>query len=171
MTGFRGCFGGVSKLSGVNPDLTCLGKVVGGGMPLAVYGGRADVMSSIAPEGPVYQAGTLSGNPVLVAAGTATLRRKIKADVGFIAPPRRSEKLDKGLIAAAAETGIKVTGNRFGSMLTMFLPPDGYDYESAKKSTTQLFAPLVRRCRRRLYRTLVRGPLSRCHLTDINAAL
>lgn len=141
MTGFRGCFGGVSKLSGVNPDLTCLGKVVGGGMPLAVYGGRADVMSSIAPEGPVYQAGTLSGNPVAVAAGTATLR-KIKADNGFYQRLlARSEKLDKGLIAAAAETGIKVTGNRFGSMLTMFFAAEPVtDYESAKKSDTQLFA-------------------------------
>lgn len=141
MTGFRGCFGGVSKLSGVNPDLTCLGKVVGGGMPLAVYGGRADVMSSIAPEGPVYQAGTLSGNPVAVAAGTATLR-KIKADNGFYQRLlARSEKLDKGLIAAAAETGIKVTGNRFGSMLTMFFAVEPVtDYDSAKKSDTQLFA-------------------------------
>ncbi len=141
MTGFRGCFGGVSNLSGVKPDLTCLGKVVGGGMPLAVYGGRADIMSSIAPEGPVYQAGTLSGNPVAVAAGTATLR-KIKADNGFYQRLlARSEKLDKGLIAAAAETGIKVTGNRFGSMLTMFFAVEPVtDYDSAKKSDTQLFA-------------------------------
>jgi len=141
MTGFRGCFGGVSKLSGVKPDLTCLGKVVGGGMPLAVYGGRADVMSSIAPDGPVYQAGTLSGNPVAVAAGTATLR-KIKADDGFYQRLlARSEKLDKGLAAAAAEAGIKVTGNRFGSMLTMFFAAESVtDYDSAKKSDTQLFA-------------------------------
>jgi len=141
MTGFRGCFGGVSKLSGVKPDLTCLGKVVGGGMPLAVYGGRADIMSSIAPEGPVYQAGTLSGNPVAVAAGTATLR-KIKADNGFYQRLlARSEKLDKGLAAAAAEAGIKVVGNRFGSMLTMFFTAESVtDYDSAKKSDTQLFA-------------------------------
>ena len=145
MTGFRGCFGGVSKLSGVKPDLTCLGKVVGGGMPLAVYGGRADIMSSIAPEGPVYQAGTLSGNPVAVAAGTATLR-KIKADNGFYQRLlARSEKLDKGLAAAAAEAGIKVVGNRFGSMLTMFFTAESVtDYDSAKKSDTQLFAQWFR---------------------------
>ncbi len=141
MTGFRGCFGGVSNMSGVKPDLTCLGKVVGGGMPLAVYGGRADIMSSIAPEGPVYQAGTLSGNPVAVAAGTATLR-KIKADNSFYKRLlARSEKLDKGLTAAAAEAGIKVVGNRFGSMLTTFFTAEAVtDYASAKKSDTQLFA-------------------------------
>ncbi len=141
MTGFRGCFGGVSKLSGVKPDLTCLGKVVGGGMPLAVYGGRADIMSSIAPEGPVYQAGTLSGNPVAVAAGTATLR-KIKADNDFYQRLlARSERLDKGLAAAAAKAGIKVTGNRFGSMLTMFFAAEPVvDYDSARKSDTRLFA-------------------------------
>jgi len=141
MTGFRGCFGGVSNLSGVKPDLTCLGKVVGGGMPLAVYGGRADIMGSIAPEGPVYQAGTLSGNPVAVAAGTATLR-KIKADNGFYQRLiARSERLDRGLAAAAAKAGIKATGNRFGSMLTMFFAAEPVtDYDSAKKSDTQLFA-------------------------------
>lgn len=141
MTGFRGCFGGVSKLSGVKPDLTCLGKVVGGGMPLAVYGGRADIMSSIAPEGPVYQAGTLSGNPVAVAAGTATLK-KIKADNAFYQRLlARSERLDKGLAAAAAKAGIKVTGNRFGSMLTMFFAAEPViDYDSARKSDTRLFA-------------------------------
>lgn len=78
MTGFRACFGGVSNVSGVEPDLTCLGKIVGGGMPLAVYGGRAEIMKFIAPEGPVYQAGTLSGNPVAVAAGKATLQKLFK---------------------------------------------------------------------------------------------
>ncbi len=141
MTGFRGCFGGVSRLTGITPDLTCLGKVVGGGMPLAVYGGCAEIMASIAPEGPVYQAGTLSGNPVAVAAGIATLE-KIRSDGDFY--PQllaRAEKLEKGLLQAAAASGIPVVGNRFGSMLTMFFSSHPVlDYESAKKSDTTRFA-------------------------------
>ena len=141
MTGFRGCFGGVSGIAGITPDLTCLGKVVGGGLPLAVYGGRSDVMACIAPEGPVYQAGTLSGNPIAVAAGTATLE-KIKADAGFYDRLlSRSEKLEKGLASAAAAAGLKVVSNRFGSMMTMFFTKAPVtDYESAKKSDTALFA-------------------------------
>lgn len=141
MTGFRGCFGGVSGLTGIKPDLTCLGKIVGGGMPLAVYGGKAEIMGSIAPDGPVYQAGTLSGNPIAVAAGTATLR-KIRADSCFyLKLLARAEKLEKGLAAAADENGFRVVSNRFGSMLTMFFAcAPVTDYESAKKSDTALFA-------------------------------
>lgn len=141
MTGFRGCFGGVSTISKVTPDLTCLGKIVGGGMPLAVYGGRHEIMQHIAPDGPVYQAGTLSGNPVAVAAGTATLR-KIKSQPDFYEHLlARSAKLEQGLTALAQQAGVAVVANRFGSMMTMFFTDQQVnDYESAKSSATDLFA-------------------------------
>lgn len=141
MTGFRGCFGGVSKLYGVKPDLTTLGKVVGGGMPLAVYGGRADIMSMIAPDGPVYQAGTLSGNPIAVAAGIATLK-KLKSDhTIYMSLFANSERLEKGLVEAAREANVKIFCNRYGAMMTMFFNDSPvYDYETAKKSDTSKFA-------------------------------
>lgn len=140
MTGFRACFGGVSNVSGVEPDLTCLGKIVGGGMPLAVYGGRAEIMKFIAPEGPVYQAGTLSGNPVAVAAGKATLQKLFKTPDFYEKLLERSARLENGLAAAAAAHGFKVVSNRFGSMMTMFFTDKPVtDYETAKTSDTGLF--------------------------------
>ena len=141
MTGFRACFGGVSQVSGVAPDITCLGKVVGGGMPLAAYGGRADVMAHIAPDGPVYQAGTLSGNPLAVACGIATLS-KIRQDEDFYKKLlNQAEKLELGLGRLASEAGIKTVSNRFGSMMTMFFCDQPVkNYEDAKKSDTGLFA-------------------------------
>lgn len=141
MTGFRGCFGGVSKIANVKPDLTTLGKVVGGGMPLAVYGGRADIMSMIAPDGPVYQAGTLSGNPIAVAAGIATLK-KLKSDHTFYVKLFSiSEKLEAGLIAAAKEAKVNIICNRYGAMMTLFFNKEPVtDYDTAKKSDTEKFA-------------------------------
>lgn len=141
MTGFRACFGGVSKIENVEPDITCLGKVVGGGMPLAVYGGKAEVMACVSPDGPVYQAGTLSGNPIAVAAGMATLR-KIKSIPTFYCDLEiKSKAVEAAFKKAADDNGVRVALNRFGSMMTVFFTENEVtDYESAKKSNLKFFA-------------------------------
>ncbi len=139
MTGFRVAFGGAQSLYGIEPDLTCLGKVIGGGLPCAAYGGRADLMGYIAPEGPVYQAGTLSGNPLAVAAGMKMLE--------ILQRPGTYEKLEQtsariadGIASSAREAGIALRGNRVGSMFTgFFTDSDVVDYASAKKSDTARF--------------------------------
>ncbi|MBK9000368.1 MAG: glutamate-1-semialdehyde 2,1-aminomutase [Myxococcales bacterium] len=121
MTGCRLARGGAQERFGIVPDLTCLGKVVGGGMPLAVYGGRRDVMQKIAPLGPVYQAGTLSGNPVAVSAGLATL-----AELGPAAYDKLETlgaRLEAGLGNAVKQAGVTATVQRVGSMLTLFFHP------------------------------------------------
>jgi glutamate-1-semialdehyde 2,1-aminomutase len=118
MTGFRVHPGGAQALFGVRPDLTCLGKVLGGGLPVGAYGGRSDVMAVVAPEGPVYQAGTNSGNPLSVAAGLATLRL-LGPDV-YARLEALSSRLALGLEVAARETGVPVTVQRVGSMVTPF---------------------------------------------------
>lgn len=121
MTGSRLARGGAQERFGILPDLTCLGKVVGGGLPLAVYGGRRDVMEQIAPLGPVYQAGTLSGNPVAVAAGTSTLEQ---LDSGSYATLERlGARLEAGLERAIAHAGVEAIVQRVGSMLTLFFHP------------------------------------------------
>jgi glutamate-1-semialdehyde 2,1-aminomutase len=115
MTGFRVAKGGAQSLFGIEPDLTTLGKIVGGGMPAAAFGGRADIMSSIAPDGPVYQAGTLSGNPVAMAAGLATL--ELIDQPGFYeALGERTQELVDGLAAAAADAGIPLATENAGGM-------------------------------------------------------
>ncbi|MEM6393767.1 MAG: glutamate-1-semialdehyde 2,1-aminomutase [Planctomycetota bacterium] len=121
MTGFRVAFGGAQELYGVTPDLVCLGKVVGGGLPCAAYGGRADLMRQVSPDGPVYQAGTLSGNPLAMAAGQTTLDELADADQAHYADLEvQSEKLAEGLAQAAADAGCPVTVTRVGSMLGLF---------------------------------------------------
>jgi glutamate-1-semialdehyde 2,1-aminomutase len=133
MTGFRVAYGGAQQLYGISPDLTTLGKVIGGGLPVGAYGGRADIMRQVAPLGPVYQAGTLSGNPLAVAAGLATLRH-LKAQPEIYAQLERRA----GELCAAAPAGITV--NRVGSMFTFFFTPHPVtDYESAKRSDTARF--------------------------------
>src|SRR5438477_9525819 len=118
ITGFRVAYGGAQELYGVKPDLTCLGKIIGGGLPVGAFGGRADVMDELAPLGPVYQAGTLSGNPLAVTAGLAIL--KLLKENPYPELERRSKKLEKGLREAAAQASVPATVNRVGSMLTAF---------------------------------------------------
>ena len=138
MTGFRVAFGGAQQRYGIRPDLTTLGKVIGGGLPVGAYGGRRDIMSRIAPVGPVYQAGTLSGNPLAVAAGLAMLRH-LKAH------PEVYDRLEKmgAKLAASAPAGIVV--NRVGSMFTFFFTDRPVrDWESAKASDTAKFGRFFR---------------------------
>jgi len=124
MTGFRVAKGGAQDLFGIQPDLTTLGKVVGGGMPVAVFGGRADIMASIAPQGPVYQAGTLSGNPVAMAAGLATLEL-IDAPGFYEQLGERTRQLTDGLAAAAAEAGIGLAVEAAGGMFGIVFSDHG----------------------------------------------
>jgi glutamate-1-semialdehyde 2,1-aminomutase len=139
MTGFRVAMGGAQTLYGVRPDLTCLGKIVGGGMPVGAYGGRRDVMEKIAPLGPVYQAGTLSGNPLSVAAGMATLE-VIRREDPYPALASTTSKLVSGLADAAAEAGVSYTGVNVGSMFGGFFRAGPVrDYAAAKGSDLDAF--------------------------------
>jgi glutamate-1-semialdehyde 2,1-aminomutase len=119
MTGFRVALGGAQQLFGIQPDLTTLGKIVGGGLPMAAYGGRAEIMHKIAPLGPVYQAGTLSGNPVAVAAGLATLKA-IQAPGFYERLSERTRALTDGLAAAGAEAGIAFSAQSIGGMFGIY---------------------------------------------------
>ncbi len=134
ITGFRVCYGGAQTLFGIKPDLTVLGKIVGGGLPLAAYGGRKDVMSMIAPEGPAYQAGTLSGNPVAVAAGKATLDL-LRKENPYARLEQLKEYLCEGLRQAAISAGVSLQIQSVGSMFTPFFV-EGLvtDYASALKA-------------------------------------
>lgn len=124
MTGFRVARGGAQAVYGIKPDLTTLGKIVGGGMPAAAFGGRSDVMSSIAPDGPVYQAGTLSGNPVAMAAGLATLEH-IDEPGFYEALSASTRRLTDGLAAAAQRSGIAISAENEGGMFGLVFTADG----------------------------------------------
>ena len=145
MTGFRVSFGGAQRMYGIEPDLTTLGKVIGGGLPIGAYGGRRDVMSKVAPLGQVYQAGTLSGNPLAVAGGLATLKVLKKAPELYEQMEKKSGRLVKGVERAANDAGVAMTVNRVGSMFTFFFN-DGpvTDWESSSKSDTDRFAIFFR---------------------------
>jgi glutamate-1-semialdehyde 2,1-aminomutase len=136
MTGFRVGLGGAQKRFEILPDLTTLGKIIGGGLPMAAYGGRADIMKKVAPAGPIYQAGTLSGNPLAVAAGLAMLRY-------LVAHPEVYEILEARGAQLCASAPPGVTVNRVGSMFTFFCTPDTVtDWESAARSDKAVFAKM-----------------------------
>jgi glutamate-1-semialdehyde 2,1-aminomutase len=139
ITGFRVARGGAQELYGVTPDLTCLGKVLGGGLPVGAYGGRRELMEQVAPVGAVYQAGTLSGNPLAVAAGLATLQAL--DDRAYRRLEGAGARVAAALQSAAAAAGIPLTVNRVGSMLTAFFTDRAVrDYASAKQADTESFA-------------------------------
>ncbi|MBM2825520.1 MAG: glutamate-1-semialdehyde-2,1-aminomutase, partial [Dehalococcoidales bacterium] len=119
ITGFRVAYGGAQSLYGVTPDLTCLGKIIGGGLPVGAYGGRRQIMEMMAPIGPVYQAGTLSGNPLAMTAGIEMLKILGETDV-YRQLEDRASTLEKGIVSVAAKKGMKISVNRVASLLTIF---------------------------------------------------
>lgn len=140
MTGFRVSYGGAQGLLGITPDLTTLGKIVGGGMPIGAYGGKKEIMQQVLPAGKVFQAGTLSGNPVATAAGIATLK-ELRDRPPYAQLEQRSAELAAGLLAGAAAANIPASLTRVGSMLTLFFNPDRpTDWDSASQSDTARFA-------------------------------
>ncbi|KEZ51190.1 glutamate-1-semialdehyde 2,1-aminomutase [Metabacillus indicus] len=143
MTGFRVDYGCAQGYFGVTPDLTCLGKVIGGGLPVGAYGGRADIMKQVAPSGPIYQAGTLSGNPLAMTAGYATLSQ-LTPDT-YKEFGRKADILEEGLTAAAEKHGIPITVNRAGSMIGFFFTDENViNFEKAKTSNLEYFSKFYR---------------------------
>jgi glutamate-1-semialdehyde 2,1-aminomutase len=141
ISGFRAAYGGAQAALGVTPDLTALGKIIGGGLPVGAYGGRRDLMQQMAPAGPVYQAGTLSGNPLAMAAGIATLDVLRDTEGAYDRLEHLASRLADGLTQAARESGAVATIVRSGSLLTVFfLDAAPGNYEEAKRADTQAFA-------------------------------
>lgn len=146
ITGFRVAYGGAQELFQITPDLTCLGKIIGGGLPLAAYGGRAEIMDTVAPVGPVYQAGTLSGNPLAVAAGLAQIAMlDAQKDTLFSTLDRRMGNLAHTVQEAAQKLGVAHQINRIGSMMTLFFTDTlVVDFQTAKNSDTGRYAAFYR---------------------------
>ena len=141
MTGFRLSFGGAQQLYGIKPDLTTLGKIIGGGLPVGAYGGRNELMNMVAPLGPVYQAGTLSGNPLAMAAGLATMKTLREHPEIYAQLEKSTAQLEGGVLKMAKGHGITLCANRVGSMLTWFFQKGPVtDWDTAAKSDTQAFA-------------------------------
>lgn len=145
MTGFRLSKGGAQELFNIKPDLTTLGKIIGGGMPVGAYGGKKEIMDMVSPTGPVYQAGTLSGNPIAMAAGLAMLELIGKHPEVYTQLEKTTAKIANGWKANADKLGIKTTVNRIGSMFTLFFNEhEVVDFETAKKSDVKLFGDYFR---------------------------
>lgn len=140
ITGFRCTYGGVQSLYGVQPDITCLGKIIGGGMPVGAYGGKREIMEMVAPLGGVYQAGTLSGNPVAMAAGIATLK-ELRYTNPYDKLALAAQTLCDAMERAARDKGIPMRINRYGSLFTpFFVDSDVVDYATARRASTQTYA-------------------------------
>ncbi len=140
ISGFRVSYGGAQELYNILPDITCLGKIIGGGLPVGAYGGPREIMEHMAPQGPVYQAGTLSGNPLAMAAGIATLTQLKEPDF-FDKLNKKSENLANGLKTAAEKAGIKSCAKRVGSLLGLFLTDrDVNNFDDAKTSNLDMFS-------------------------------
>jgi glutamate-1-semialdehyde 2,1-aminomutase len=145
MTGFRVAFGGAQELYAIQPDLTTMGKIIGGGLPVGAYGGPSEIMDLVAPLGPMYQAGTLSGNPLAMAAGYAQLRYLKEHKEVYARLDKLSADLVAGVAAAAKAAGVAMTHNRVGSMFTWFFTKGPVtDWESASKSDTEAFGRFFR---------------------------
>jgi glutamate-1-semialdehyde 2,1-aminomutase len=143
ISGFRASAGGAQRMFGVKPDLTCLGKIIGGGLPVGAYGGRADAMSLVAPSGPVYQAGTLSGNPLAMTAGLWSLCELSPGLYKHLA--RLGGRLAAGLAEAARAAGVPLQVNAFGSLLTPFFTSQPVrDYQSALTADTAAYGRFFR---------------------------
>ena len=145
ITGFRFTWGGFQGMAGVEPDLTCLGKIIGGGLPVGAFGGRRSLMEQLAPVGPVYQAGTLSGNPLAMAAGIATLKALKEQADQYLRIDRTAADLCDAMKKIFAQRDIPVTINRMGSMFTVFFTPGPvYDFATANRSDTERFGQFFR---------------------------
>jgi glutamate-1-semialdehyde 2,1-aminomutase len=140
ITGFRVAYGGAQSLYQISPDLTCLGKIIGGGLPVGAYGGRRDIMQMVAPSGEVYQAGTLAGNPLAMTAGIETLTI-LKEPGAYEELEKKSSMLQKGIVEAAKKVGVNTQLSRLGSMFTIFFAKEPViDFETAVRADTKLYA-------------------------------
>ena len=175
ISGFRAAAGGAQQVFGVRPDLTCLGKIIGGGLPVGAYGGRADIMELVSPAGPVYQAGTLSGNPLAMAAGLWAVQELSPRLYKHLA--RLGAQLAAGLADAARDAGVRVQVNGFGSLLTpFFTDPPVRDYDSALTSDTAAYGAVLQghaRARHLHTAVAVRGvvPVGRPHQRDVEKTI